>query len=256
MTNFILSAIATICLLLSLFYFFQRNLIYFPEYTDITPQEAGVGDMRVVTLHTQDGLDINAWYCPPKDPFLPTLVYFHGNAGHIGYRAPLIKPYLQAGFGVFLLTYRGYSGNPGKPSEEGLYNDARASLDYLKGQKVVLFGESIGAAVAIQMALEYPVEGIILQSPFTSLADVGLYHYPYLPVRWLLKDRYNSLEKTGNIHVPVCIIHGQNDGIVPPEMAEKLFKAFSEPKVIYIVPFTGHNDLYEPSIVLRFLSKE
>jgi len=247
--------ISSICLVLFLIFFFQRSLIYFPEYSDLTPEMAGVAEMKTVLLKTEDGLQIKSWYAPPKVPESLTIVYLHGNAGHIGYRAALVKPYLNVGYGVFLLTYRGYSGNPGKPSEEGLYADARAALEFLKGKSVVLFGESIGSAVAIQMALEYDVKAIILQSPFTSLADVGAYHYPFLPVKWLLRDEFQSLEKAPKVHIPVCIIHGQNDGIIPKEMALKLFSAFSEPKTLLLVPYSGHNDLYEPRAVIEFIQK-
>ncbi len=253
MLYFFFAIIVACFAVVGLFYWFQRSLTYFPEHSTITPQEAGVPEMEVVALTTEDGLQLKAWYCPPKEAHLPTVVYFHGNAGHIGYRASLVRPYIKAGFGVFLLTYRGYSANPGKPSEEGLYRDARASIEFLKGQDVVLFGESIGAAVAIQMALEFPIKAIILQAPFTTLADVGAYHYPFIPIRLLLKDKYNSLAKASNVQVPVCIIHGENDGIIPPAMSQKLFNAFQEPKTLHLVPHTGHNDLFEPTFVINFL---
>ncbi len=253
MISLILNIFAAYCVLLALFYFFQRRLIYFPAYSDITPEQAGVPEMQTVTLTTKDGLTLKAWYAPPQNSRMPTLVYFHGNAGHIGYRASLVKPYLQHGFGVFLLTYRGYSENPGYPSEEGLYLDARGALEYLKGQKVVLYGESIGAAVAIQMALEYPIHGLILQAPFTSLQDVGAYHYPFIPSRLLLKDKYDSLAKAGLVHAPVLILQGENDNIIPKEMAQKLYNALSEPKKLHLIPHTGHNDLYAPTEVLQFL---
>src|SRR5690606_32604813 len=146
--------------------------------------------MAVVSLVTADNLALQAWYRAPLLNDLPTIVYFHGNAGHIGHRAFLVKPYLDQGFGVLLLTYRGYSGNPGTPTEEGLYQDGRAAIEFLRRKEgsercLVVHGTSIGAAVAVQMALEYPIEGLILQSPFTSLPDVGKYHYPFLPVAWL-----------------------------------------------------------------------
>jgi pimeloyl-ACP methyl ester carboxylesterase len=222
MTKIVFSIIGFYVLLLFLMYFLQRSLIYFPSQSPVpTPQEVGAAQMQEVFLHTDDGLDLLAWYCPRAAPNKPTIVYFHGNAGHIGHRAILIKPFLTVGYGVLLVTYRGYSGNPGKPSEEGLYRDARAAMKFLDGRGIsarnVLFeGESIGTAVAIQMATEYPVGGLVLQAPFTSLADVGQYHYPFFPVRWMVKDSFSCLEKARKIHAPVFILHGENDGIVPP----------------------------------------
>jgi fermentation-respiration switch protein FrsA (DUF1100 family) len=127
-------------------------------------------------------------------------------------------------------------------------------MNYLAGQAVVLYGESIGAAIAVEIALEYPVKAIILQAPFTSLADVGAYHYPWIPVRWLLRDKYETLVKASKIHVPICILHGEHDGIIPIAMSENLFSAFNEPKLFKRVPFTGHNDLYEPQFVIDYIS--
>ena len=238
-----------------LIYALQRKLIYFPSNYCPTPSQARVGQMQVVSLHTADGLTLHAWYCPASNK--PTIVYFHGNAGHIGDRAILVAPYLTHGYGVLLVTYRGYSQNPGKPTETGLYKDARAALDFLEKQGVtytVLFGESIGTAVAIQMATERPISALILQSPFSSLTAVGQYHYPYLPVRWILKDIFASVDKAKNIHVPVLVIHGQNDSIIPPALGYRLVDAFPGSKKVVYVPNRGHNDLYEPALVIQFLN--
>ena len=149
----------------------QRRLVYFPSQTAPLPENAGVPEMEVVKLKTNDGLTLKAWYRPCLHTQSATLVYFHGNAGRIGYRAPLVKPYLNEGFGVLLVTYRGYSGNPGNPNEKGLYEDGIAAIEFLKQQGVaeeslVLMGESIGCAVAIEMATRYRVGALVLQAPF------------------------------------------------------------------------------------------
>jgi len=239
----------------------QRQLIYFPSGSQIpTPIAAGVPEMQVVDLHTKDGLTLQAWYSRATQPTKPTVVYFHGNAGHIGHRASIIKPFLKAGYGVLLVTYRGYSGNPGKPSEKGLYEDGRAAIKFLTKKKVpqhclVLYGESVGTAVAVQMATEYPVGAIVLQAPFTSLVDVAKFHYPFFPVKWLLKDRFASVEKVKNVHAPVFILHGSNDSIIPPVLSRQLLRAFKRPKQADYIPDTGHNDLYEPSRVINFIDK-
>jgi fermentation-respiration switch protein FrsA (DUF1100 family) len=252
--------IAIYCLFVLLVYLLQRHLIYFPSPVNAmpSPDASGVPEMHIVELHTADGLTLKAWYQKPPLANAPTLVYFHGNAGHIGHRAFQVMPFLTAGYGVLLVTYRGYSGNPGTPCEEGLYLDARASLEFLASQNIpnrniVLYGESIGTAVACQMASEYTVGAIILQSPFTSLEDVGKYHYPFLPVGWLIKDKFDSLKKTSQLHVPVLMLCGDNDTIIPPSLSLKLFHAFSEPKQFVSVAHSGHNDLYEPRSVILFI---
>ncbi|MCE5318436.1 MAG: alpha/beta hydrolase [Parachlamydia sp.] len=235
--------------LLTICYLFQRHLIYFPSRYDGSPGAAGVPEMEEIALHPSDGLTIKAWYRPPLQSQFPTLVHFHGNAGHIGNRGMLMKPFLDEGFGVLLLTYRGYSGNPGQPSEEGLYRDARAAMQFLQKQGIpknctVLYGDSIGAAVAVQMASEFPVGALVLQVPFTSLAAVGRYHYPIFPIQWLLKDHYDALAKAPEIHVPVLIIHGENDTITPAAFGRELYEAFSGPKQIELIPHADHNDLF------------
>lgn len=258
--DFLLYLLLGCCLLVTLFYFVQRRLIYFPSRSVTSPREAGVPEMQVIELHTHDGLTIKGWYRPPLDSHLPTVLHFQGNAGNISNRAMLIKPYLKEGFGVLLLTYRGYSGNPGAPTEEGLYQDARSALDFLKKENIperciALYGESIGGAVAIQMATEYDVGAIILQAPFTSLADIDQFHYPFLPIKFLLKDKYESLKKIKNIQAPVLIIHGKRDGIIPPAFSRQLFEAITQPKQMKFIPYAGHNDLFEPTLTIKFIKE-
>lgn len=246
----------------SLFFLYlnQRHFIYFPSHVSPTPAQAGVPEMKVVTLKTDDQLELKAWYRPAMHTQLPTIVYFHGNAGNIGHRGFIIQPFLEKGYGVLLVTYRGYSGNPGKPSEEGLYHDARAALRFLKQERIaeqhiVLYGESIGTGVATQMATEYRVGALILQSPFTSLGDIGQFHYSYFPVKWLLKDQYNSLKKAPDIHVPVLILYGKNDDIVPSSFSIQLFNTLSAPKQIQAIPGIGHNDHFNASYAINFIQE-
>jgi len=242
------------------FYVVQRKLIYFPSSYAPQPLDVGVGDMRIVELQTNDGITLRAWYKPAATTNKPTIVYFHGNAGNIGHRAMHVKPFLQKGYGVLLVTYRGYSQNPSYPSEEGLYLDAQSALNFLQKQKVnfsciALYGESIGCAVAIEMATKYPVGALILLSPFTSLVALGKYHYPFLPISMLLKDRYNSLEKASYVHTPTLIIHGKYDNIVPVQFGQKLYEALDEPKEIQLISDRGHNDLFEPALIMDFLMR-
>lgn len=260
MTKIILYTIATYLILLILLYSIQRSLIYFPTGYAPKPEEVGVPEMSVVKVQTEDGLTLKAWYRPPNQPEMPTVVYFHGNAGNIGHRAFIVRPFLNEGFGVLLLTYRGYSGNPGRPTEQGVYSDARAAIQFLKQQGVpsqstVLIGNSIGSAVAVQMATEYGIAAIVLQAPFTSLGDVGQWHYPFFPVKWFTKDKFDSLSKAKKVHVPVLIIHGKSDRIIPPVFSQRLFEEFSEPKQLHHIPNKGHNDLFEPELMIRFIEE-
>ena len=228
----------------------QRHLMYFPDSHRPTPDDSGVPEMAVVSLHTDDGLDLLAWHRPPTDTALPTLVYFHGNAGHIGIRADKVRPYLDAGFGVLLTTWRSYSGNPGKPSEDGLYKDGRAALSFLHKAgiapgNIVLYGESLGTGVAVHLAVEQTPAAVVLEAPFSSIADVAQARMPLLPVKNLLLDRFDSKAKNANVGVPLLIVHGACDGTIPIRFGEKLFAAALHPKKMQIFPEAGHNDLYD-----------
>jgi len=247
-------------LFIAFVYFTQRNMMYYPEHRKTTPAQAGVAQMQVVTLKTADNLQLQAWYHPAKKN-LPTLVYLHGNAGHIGYRGFLVRPYIKAGYGVLLVTYRGYSGNPGKPTEKGLYQDGRAAIKFLQEHKInpkciVLIGESLGSAVAIQIASEFKVGAVIVQAAFSSMVDVGRKHYPYLPVRLLLKDRYDSMENIKKINTPILFIHGEDDWIIPIQFGRKLYAQALPPKETRFYVNRGHNNLPDVSpVVISFINK-
>ncbi len=250
-------------LALGLLFVFQRQLLYYPSAESPSLESAGLaGQMRSLPLNTADGLDIVAWYAAAAEG-RPTVVYFHGNAGHIGYRADKVRPYLAAGLGVLLLEYRGYGGNPGRPSEAGLYADARAALDFLDGAGVaagrrVLYGESLGSAVAVQMAAERAVGAIVLEAPFTSVPDIGWSKFPIFPVRWLARDRLDSLAKIGAIAAPVLLLHGEQDQVVPIRFGRALFAAARDPKEMRIFPAAGHEDLDAHGVaeaVLDFLER-
>ena len=240
--------------------------MYFPDGAAPDAELAGVPEMSPVRLTTDDGLTLLAWYRPATAEDRPTLVYFHGNAGHIGHRGAKVRPYLDAGFGVLLVSWRGYGGNPGSPSEAGLYHDGRAALDFLARagvppSRIALYGESLGAGVAVQMASERPerpVGAVLLESAYTSMADVAAHHYWYLPARYLVRDRFDSLAKIGRIGAPLFIVHGERDRIIPVAMARALFAAAAEPKEARFFPAAGHNDLYDhgaAEAVIDFLDR-
>ena len=232
-------------------YMLQRSVMYFPARTLPTPAQAGVPDMDVVTLSTDDGLELKAWFRPPEgsgETTRPTVVYFHGNGGGIAIRGARARPYLDRGFGMLLVEYRGYSENPGSPNEEGLYADGRAALAFVQSEglsldRIVLLGESLGSGVAVQLATEFDIGALVLEAPFTSTVDVAAGAYWFLPVRWLLKDRFDSISKIGRVRAPVLMVHGERDRIVPTRLGRRLFAAANDPKEAVYLPQAGHNDL-------------
>lgn len=228
-------------------YLWQRHMIYLPAHEKPDLSEYQVEGMYEITLSTKDGLQLYAWYKPASEQ-QPTILYFHGNAGHIGYRIPLARRFIEAGLGVLLLEYRGYGRNEGYPSEQGLYRDAEAAMHFLKEQnvsadKVILFGESLGSGVAVHTAVEYPVCAVILQSPFTSMSDLARYHYPWAVLKpW---DRFESLSKIDSIRAPLLILHGERDRIVPFAQARTLYQKAHQPKKIHAFEQGGHNNLWQ-----------
>lgn len=240
----------------------QRDLMYFPEPEKFVPSEWALKELQPLEIHTADGLTLTSWYTPPRRHGKLTVVFFQGNAGHLGYRNYKVRPWIDADYGVLMVGYRGF-GNPGSPSEQGLYADARAAVEALKARGVpekgmVFYGESIGTGVAVQMAVEFPPDGLILESPYTSIPDVGAHRYPLVPVHFLLRDKFDSIDKIGNIHVPLLLMHGEADHVVPVRFGHALFEAANEPKQAEFVPDAGHNDVYNlkvQQLVLSFLSK-
>ena len=205
---------------------YQRSLLYFPGGDVPSPDQAGVPEMQPVTIRTGDGLDLLAWYRPAAggSEALPTIVYFHGNGGNLAMRSFAVRPFLDAGLGVLLVSYRGYGGNPVCPTEQGLYRDGHAALNFLKSLGVppeltVLYGESLGTGVAVAMAAGRQVGAVILEAPFTSAVDVAAAHYWFLPVRLLQWDRFDSLSRIGAIGAPLLVLYGTVDDIVPATKA-------------------------------------
>jgi fermentation-respiration switch protein FrsA (DUF1100 family) len=209
-----------------------------------------VPQAQTVTFSTEDGLTLSAWFVPPAEPRerAPTILFLSGNAGNRAMRAPLAAALAARGIATLLVDYRGYGGNPGAPSEEGLARDARAARRYLAGRadidaaRVVYFGESLGTGVAVRLAAEKPPRGLVLRSPFTSLTDVGRHHYPFLPVRPLLRHRFASIDRIAGIRCPVLMIAARHDSIVPMPLSERLFAATTAPKQLLIVDNADHND--------------
>ena len=227
----------------------QRRLIYFPFGAVPAPAAAGLPGAEPVIVPTADGLTLGAWFVPATAASSGfTVLVFNGNGGNRAMRAPLASQLRARGFASLLIDYRGYGGNPGSPSEEGLTHDARAARRYLASRpdvderRLVYFGESLGSAVAVALAAESPPLALILRSPFTSLVDIGRHHYPFLPVRLLLRDRFAAIERIGRVRCPVLVIAAEADTIVPRQFSERLFEAAHEPKRLLVVDGADHND--------------
>lgn len=227
---------------------FQRSLIYFPDGSNPPPAAEVVPGARDVTLHTSDDLELGAWLVPAQESADTGLgvLYFPGNAGHRAGRAEIAEALAERGLTVLLVDYRGYGGNPGSPTEGGLTADALAAQELLEQEgypadRQLYVGESLGTGVAAGLAAARPPAGMLLRSPFTELADVGRAHYPFLPVGWLLRDRYPVLEHVRELQAPLTVVRGSRDGVVPTELTHEVAQA--APQLVEEVVLEGdHND--------------
>lgn len=227
----------------------QRRAIYFPFGRVPPPGEVGLDDVDEVTLTTEDGLSLGAWFVRPSLPSAGhSVIVFNGNGGNRSMRAPLAAALARRRVGVLLFDYRGYGGNDGSPSEDGLTLDARAAVRYVLSRddvdpaKLAYFGESLGTGVAVRLATERRPTALVLRSPYTSLADVGRYHYPFLPVGLLLRDRFPSKERIRQVGCPLLIIAAEHDGVVPAALSRTLYEAAGDPKELLMIENADHND--------------
>ncbi len=252
MTNLLIGLAALVAgipvLATGLLALFQRRILYVPDTTRPDLAAAGIPTAVATSVRTSDGLDLLAWFIPPADPAQPVVLYLHGNGGNIGYRTGRMRTFHGFGWGVMMLEYRGYGGNPGRPTEAGLSRDAHAAYATLRGMdiaahRIVVWGESLGTGVAVPLAADVPTGPVLLESPFTSIAAIAKLQYPFVPADWLLLDRFDSLARIGAVHAPVLVMTGGRDTIVPPAMGRTLFAAANEPKQFWFAANAGHNDL-------------
>ena len=225
-----------------------NSLLYFPERAFFeTPDTAGL-EYRELEIDTEDGERLHAWWIPARAKRLGPVLLCHGNAGNIGDRVLHAELLTAAGFDVLLFDYRGYGKSTGKPDEEGTYRDARAAGICLREQpevdpaRVLYFGESLGGAVALDLALAEPPAGLVLLSAFTSVREMARVHYPFLPAP-AVPDAYPSLRRIKQLRAPLLVLHGERDDIVPVEQGHALHEAAEVPKRIETFPGLGHNDL-------------
>jgi pimeloyl-ACP methyl ester carboxylesterase len=227
-----------------------NSLLYFPSRAIVrTPEEAGL-ESRELSLATDDGARLHGWWVDARNEPLGHLLLCHGNAGNVGDRLPHAALLTAAGFDVLLFDYRGYGHSSGRPDEEGTYRDARAALACLLKQpgvdpgRAFFLGESLGGAVAVELALERPPAGVVLLSTFTSVRELGRLHYPFLPAA-LIPDAYPTVRRIPRLSAPLLVLHGDRDEIVPLAQARAMFAAAPEPKLMHVFSGAGHNDLIE-----------
>jgi fermentation-respiration switch protein FrsA (DUF1100 family) len=230
-------------------FFYQPNLLYFPDMPsreiEATPADIGLG-FEALTLTTRDDEQLDAWFIP-ADPARGVLLFCHGNAGNISHRLESIRLFHELGLSVLIFDYRGYGQSSGKPTEKGSYRDADAAWHYLVTQRgipaehIILFGRSLGASVAADLATRQSAAAVILESGFTSVPDLAAKFYPWLPVRWLSRYQYDTRKKLADIHSPVLIVHSRDDEIISYANGERLFEAANEPKQ-FLQLRGGHND--------------
>ncbi len=229
--------------LVGLLYLLQRSLMYFPYTVRIEPAAVGFNQASEEILETPDGEKLVVWHVPPQGE-KPVLLYFHGNGGSLAGRAQKYALLTKDGLGLVALSYRGYGGSTGSPSETGLMTDAMAAYQFAvskyKAERIVLWGESLGTGVAVALAASHPVFKIVLEAPFTSAADIAASVYPIVPVRWLMKDQFRSEEKIGNVKAPILVLHGARDGVVPIRFGERLYEKITSPKRFVRFPEGGH----------------
>jgi len=249
MLNLVLSLIGIFALFCIIARLLHRYFVYVPDSTRVAPEAAGLNGVEEIVFKATDGTRLIAWYRPAR-PGKPTLLYFTGNSGNTADRAGKIKPIVADGYGVFMMNYRRCGGSGGRPTEKRITADAVSAYDYLRGlgvapRDIVVYGESLGTAVATRLCLQRDAEALILESPFTSVVDVGKLAWPLLPLDLIMVDQYRTIDRIGEIKIPVFIIHGGRDAVIPLDQARRVYHAANEPKVLSVLPRAGHNDLFD-----------
>ena len=245
---------------LAAMYLFQRSLMYFPDPIRTEPALGGLPQAGEVSLTASDGERLVAWYAPPQSG-KPLIIYFQGNAGGLSLRAERFRKLTEDGNGLLALCYRGYGGSSGRPSEVGLIADAMAAYEFaaqeVERNRIGLFGESLGTAVAVALGSEREIGALILDAPFTSAADVGAAVYRFVPVRWFMRDPFYSDRRIAKVRAPILVMHGERDLVVPISFGERLFALANEPKRMHRFPLGGHVNLDEHGameVVREFLA--
>ncbi len=226
----------------------EQMLLYHPDTRPASPSDFGLNGFQEHRLARPDGAEIVIWVGGPHDAET-TIVYFHGNGGHVGGRAERLAAFVAVGHRVTIMAYRGYSGSTGRPSEAANKSDALAVVDWVKTttkhpRPLILYGESLGTGIAMSVAARSAVSGVILEAPYTSIAEVGSRVYPFLPVKLVMRDRYDTRAYLDRVTVPVLIVHGDQDELIPIDMAREIVAALGPQARLIEVAGAGHNDVY------------
>lgn len=235
----------------SVIYLNQRKLLYHPNENNYLDEKNLNHKIEKITINSE--FDLSGWYFE-KDLSLKTIIFFHGNAGNLQNRIYKLNEFSKIDVNYLIFAYRGFNGNDGSPNEEGLYEDASAAIQWLnkkgtKNENIVLYGESLGTAIAINQGSKTKFGGMILESPFTSMIDLAKKYYPYLPVKILLKDKFDSESKLKSLNTPILVMHGRNDNIVPFEMGKEIFNNSKEPKFKYFNDIDDHMMDYNVDLI-------
>ena len=240
----ILSLLAVYTLILIFIYLNQRNLLYHPTENNYLNNQIEF-DYEEILIKTEKNINLKSWLIKKDIKKYKTLIFFHGNAGNLFNRVHKLNELNQLDINILIISWRGFSGNPGKSTEKNLYHDAKMSIKWLNNMgvsnnKIILYGESLGTGVAVELGQNNTFNSVILESPFTSMEHAAKIYYPYLPINLLLKDRYDSIDKIKKITKPVLIMHGMKDNIIPHEMGVMLFQKANHPKYSYFPKNDDH----------------
>mgnify|MGYP006136369803 CR=1 FL=1 len=253
LTIILLSFLIIYFLIIILTYIFQRNLLYHPNENNYLNDQLLL-TIKKVKIKTGNNIDLLSWYHNKDINSYKTILFLHGNAGTLENRIHKINHFKDINVNLLIISWRGFSKNQGKPNEQGLYEDARSAIEWLrsKGIKesdIIIYGESLGTGVASEIAQHKNFAGVILESPFTSMIELGKEKYPFLPVKFLLKDTYESNKKIKNIKAPVLVMHGKVDDIVPFHMGKKIYEMANEPKYYYFSEYDDHMMKYNEKLL-------
>ena len=245
-------------LVLVFLYFYQRNLLYHPNENNYSGDKISV-DIEKVKITTSDNIELLGWYHEKNLKDFKTLIFFHGNAGSLENRIHKLNHFQDMNINFLIIAWRGFSGNSGKPSEQGLYEDGKSAIDWLikKGvskKNLVLYGESLGTGVVTHLAQKKSFAGVILETPFTSMIDAAKKFYPYIPVNLLLKDKFENYKKIKNINLPILVMHGEIDQIVPFSMGKKIYEIANKPKYSHFTKYDNHMMEYDENLILALKS--
>ena len=253
LSKVIISIFFVYLLLVIFLNFYQRKLLYHPNFDSYIQEGSFVSEIEKVNIFTSDNHTILGWF-HKKHPSKKTILFLHGNAGSLENRIYKLNHFKDLNLNFLIIAWRGFSGSTGKSSEKGLYEDARSAVKWLESNEIyenniIIYGESLGTGVAIEIAQDKNFAGIILESPFTSMIDAGKDKYPYLPVRLLLKDKYESDKKIKNINSPILVMHGKIDKLVPFHMGQKMYQLANEPKYSYFSEYDNHMMEYNEKLL-------